>query len=448
MKFTRNKLNQYLFTFILIFSFQHSTYAQKQVVDEIIAKVDNYIILESDFQIGLREYLSRGNQSNDQSKCSVLEGLVINKLLLAKAEIDSVVVEESQVDAQLDSRLKMMVNQIGSVEKIEEYYGKSLDEFKVEIRDDIRDQLVMGAMQRTITTDLEVTPKEVKTFFKNIPKDSLPFYSTQVQVGQLVKNPVMSKEMKNNIKARLNGLRERILAGEDFEKIAKLYSQEPAAKSTGGNLGYFKRGELAPEYEATSLRLKNGEISKPVETDFGFHIIQLIDRRGNEYNTRHILIRPSFTKSDMLIANNFLDSIRNLIVNDSLTFERAAKEYSDDQNTSSSGGYFLDPESGSSSISVEELDPNIFFTIDTMKVGDVTKPIKFSKQDGSDALRLIYYKNRIKPHQATLELDYQRIKQAALNKKRSEKLALWFKEAKEEVYIIIDDKYNFCDILK
>jgi peptidyl-prolyl cis-trans isomerase SurA len=368
--------------------------------------------------------------------------------LLAKAEIDSVVVEESQIDAQLDSRLSMMVNQIGSVEKIEEYYGKSLDEFKVEIRDDIKDQMVMSAMQRSITNDIQVTPSEVKKFFKNIPRDSLPFYSTQVQVGQIVKDPVMSREMKNNVKARLNGLRERILDGEDFEKVAKLYSQEPAAKSTGGNLGFFKRGELAPEYEATALRLKNGEISKPIETDFGFHIIQLIDRRGNEYNTRHILIKPSFTKSDIEVASNFLDSIRTLILNDSITFEKAAKELSDDQTTSSSGGYFLDPESGSASISVEELDPNIFFTIDTMKLGKITVPLKFSKQDGSDAIRIIYYKNRLKPHQATLDLDYQRIKQAALNKKNSEILASWFLEAKEEVYITIDEKYNFCDILK
>ncbi|MFT4740977.1 MAG: peptidyl-prolyl cis-trans isomerase SurA [Marivirga sp.] len=448
MKFTPNRLTNFLTSLIILTSFQSTVFAQKQVVDEIIAKVDNYIILESDFQIGLKEYLSRGNMLSDESKCTVIEGLVINKLLLAKAEIDSVVVEESQIDAQLDSRLSMMVNQIGSVEKIEEYYGKSLDEFKVEIRDDIKDQMVMSAMQRSITNDIQVTPSEVKKFFKNIPRDSLPFYSTQVQVGQIVKDPVMSREMKNNVKARLNGLRERILDGEDFEKVAKLYSQEPAAKSTGGNLGFFKRGELAPEYEATALRLKNGEISKPIETDFGFHIIQLIDRRGNEYNTRHILIKPSFTKSDIEVASNFLDSIRTLILNDSITFEKAAKELSDDQTTSSSGGYFLDPESGSASISVEELDPNIFFTIDTMKLGKITVPLKFSKQDGSDAIRIIYYKNRLKPHQATLDLDYQRIKQAALNKKNSEILASWFLEAKEEVYITIDEKYNFCDILK
>ncbi|GAB3327912.1 peptidylprolyl isomerase [Marivirga atlantica] len=447
MRFTPNRTLIFLAVLISSF-FISSAYSQKQqVVDEIIAKVDNYIILESDLAIAYREYLSRGNNKNDASKCNVLEGLVVNKLLLAKAEIDSVVVPDAQVDAQLDSRLNVMINQIGSVEKIEEYYGKSLDEFKVEIRGDIKEQMVMGEMQRTITSDIEVTPREVQKFFKNIPRDSLPFYSTQVQVGQIVKYPEMSREAKASIKARLNGLRERILEGEDFSQIAKLYSQEPGAKQSGGNLGYFKRGQLAPEYEAAALKLKKGEISKPVETDFGFHIIELIDRRGNEFNTRHILIRPSFTKQDMARATNYLDSLRTVILADSISFESAAKEYSDDMNTSSSGGYFLDPESQGTKISVEELEPNVFFTIDTMQIGSITKPITFTKQDGSDAVRILYYKDRIRPHQASLELDYQRIKQAALNKKRSEVLDKWFREAQDEVYITIDEAYQDCQIL-
>jgi len=447
MRFTPNK-TKFLYLFLMISAFSLSKgKTQGVVVDEIIAKVDNYIILESDLAIAYREYLSRGNSQNEQSKCTVLEGLIVNKLLLAKAEIDSVVVEDAMVDAQLDSRMNVMINQIGSVEKIEEYYGKSLDEFKVEIRGDIKEQMIMGEMQRTITADLEVTPREVQKFFKNIPRDSLPFYSTQVQVGQIVKYPEMSREAKNSIKARLEGLRERILEGEDFSAIAKLYSQEPGAKQTGGNIGYFKRGQLAPEYEATALKLKKGEISKPVETDFGFHIIELINRRGNEFNTRHILIRPTFTKKDMARTTNYLDSLRTIILADSISFENAAKEYSDDMNTSSSGGYFVDPQSGGTQISVEELEPTVFFTVDTMETGEITKPITFTRQDGSEAARILYYKDRLRPHQANLDLDYQRIKQAALNKKRGEVLDKWFTEAQDEVFVIIDDTYNNCQIL-
>jgi len=449
MKFTisKNKTIAIVLAFLTmpLLSFAQS---EEEIVDKIIAKVDNYIILESDLALAYKDYLSRGgNSKSAESRCEVLENLIVNKLMLAKAEIDSVTVAEAQVEAQLENRMKMMVQQIGSEEKIEEYYGKSLEEFKVEIKDDVREQMIIGEMQRTITSDIEVTPRQVKNFFDDIPRDSLPFYSTQVQVGQIVKKPTMSKEAKNNIKARLNGLRERILEGENFEDIARLYSQEPGAKKSGGNIGFFERGQLAPEYEATALRLKPGEISKPVETDFGFHIIELLERRGNEFNTRHILIMPKFTQKDMDKTVNFLDSIRTLIINDSITFETAAAEYSDDMNTSSSGGYFMESESGGTKISVDELDPNVFFTIDTMEVGSITKPMTFRQSDRSEAVRILYYKSRVKPHRADIKIDYQKIKQAALNRKRSEMLAKWFQESKDEVFIVLDDHYKNCQIL-
>jgi peptidyl-prolyl cis-trans isomerase SurA len=449
MKFTINKHKwTMLILAFLLLPFSTLSQSEVQMVDKIVAKVDNYIVLESDLALAYKDYLSRGGSSrNPNGRCEVLENLIVNKLMLAKAEIDSVTVPDGQVDAQLENRMQMMVQQIGSEEKIEEYYGKSLEEFKVEIRDDVREQMVIGEMQRTITSDIEVTPRQVQNFFEEIPRDSLPFYSTQVQVGQIVKKPTMSKEAKDNIKARLNGLRDRILEGENFEDIGRLYSQEPGAKQTGGNIGFFNRGQLAPEYEAAALRLKPGEISKPVETDFGFHIIELLERRGNEFNTRHILILPKFTKSDIERSVNFLDSIRTLIINDSITFEAAAAEHSDDINTSSSGGYFMASEEGGTRISVDELDPNVFFTIDTMEVGSITKPIIFRQPDRSEATRILYYKDRIKPHRADIRIDYQKIKQAALNKKRSEKLANWFKESRSDVFIVLDDHYKDCQIL-
>jgi peptidyl-prolyl cis-trans isomerase SurA len=449
MKFTssKNKSIALLLAFIMM-SFLSNAQSEGGVVDKIIAKVDNYIILESDLSLAYKDFLSRGGMTRSpEARCEVLENLIINKLMLAKAEIDSVTVSEAQVNAQVQNRMKMMVQQIGSEEKIEEYYGKTLEEFQIEIRGDVREQMIIGEMQRTITSGIEVTPRQVKNFFDNIPKDSLPFYSTQVQVGQIVKKPTMSKEAKDNIRARLNGLRDRILEGEKFEDIARLYSQEPGAKQSGGNIGFFERGQLAPQYEATALRLKPGEISKPVETDFGFHIIELLARRGNEFNTRHILILPKFTKNDMDRTVNFLDSIRTLIINDSITFEAAAAQHSDDMNTSSNGGYFMEGEAGGTKISVDELDPNVFFTIDTMEVGSITKPIIFRQQDRSEAVRILYYKDRVRPHRADIRIDYQKIKQAALNKKRSEKLAKWFEESKSDVFIVLDDHYKNCQIL-
>jgi peptidyl-prolyl cis-trans isomerase SurA len=448
MKFTIHNILLLCIALTLLFApLWANGQSEVKTVDKIIAKVDNYIVLESDLALAYKDYLSRGSNPGPNGRCVVLENLIVNKLMLAKAEIDSVTVPEAQVDAQLENRMKMMVQQVGSEEKIEEFYGKSLDEFKIEIRDDVKEQMIIGEMQRTITKDLEVTPKQVQQFFDNIPRDSLPFYSTQVQVGQIVIKPTMSREAKDNIKARLNGLRGRIMEGENFEDVARLYSQEPGAKKSGGNIGYFQRGQLAPEYEAAALRLKPGEISKPTETDFGFHIIELLDRRGNDFKTRHILILPKFTQNDVNKSIQFLDSIRSLVINDSITFEKAAAEYSDDMNTSSSGGYFIEGESGGSKISVDELDPNIFFTIDTMEVGSITKPIVFRQQDRSEAVRIIYFKDKIRPHRADIRKDYQKIKQAALNKKKSEKLEKWFQESKSEVFIILDDHYKDCQIL-
>lgn len=421
---------------------------ERQVLDKIVAKVDDYIILKSDVEKGYRDYMSSGRYTGDNTKCMVLEDLVVNKLLVAKAEIDSVLVNELEVMVELDQRIRYFISQIGSEEALEQFYGKTIDQFKSELRDVVHEQLVVRKMEREITADITITPREVKQFFNKIPKDSMPFFSTEVIVAQIVKEPELSRESKERMKRRINGLRDRILNGEDFEAVAKLYSEEPGAKQSGGNIGWFKRGELAPEYEAAALKLKYGEVSKPVETQFGFHIIQLLERRGNEFNTRHILLRPKYSETDINYTKLFLDSLRTEILKGEIDFEKAAKEYSSDMMTSSSGGQFLDPQTNANRISVDDLDPTVFFTIDTMKVGQITYPVKFQQQDGSEAYRLIYYKERIKPHQANLKQDYQKIRAAALNRKRTTALDSWFEEAIRDIFIEIDPEYDNCDILK
>lgn len=423
--------------------FAHS----QEVVDKIVAKVDNYIILKSDLERAYQNYLSQGQYDTPDAKCSVLEQLILNKMMLAKAEIDSVTVSDQEVNKNLDRRMQLIINQVGSEDRIEDYYGKSVEEFKNELHDDIRDQMLVEKMQGQITDGLKVTPSEVRAFYNNIPKDSLPFFSTQLSVAEIVKDPTYSAAAKQKVKNQLLDIRDKILNGASFEEMAKKYSEEPAAKRTGGNLGFFKRGELAPEYEATALSLKPGEISKPVETEFGFHIIQLIERRGNEFNTRHILIKPEYTSADIDRAKNYLDSLRTQIVADSIGFEKAAKEYSDDMQTSSSGGYILANQEGGTTISADELDPVIFFTLDTMKVGQVSKPMVFTKKDGSKSVRILYYKNKIAPHQADFNEDYQKIKDAAMNKKKAEALNKWFDDAQHDVYIYIDDDYKNCNII-
>ncbi|MCK5369404.1 MAG: peptidylprolyl isomerase [Cyclobacteriaceae bacterium] len=416
------------------------------VIDKIIAKVDNYIVLKSELERSYLQVQSSGDYNT--TKCQILEGLVLNKLMVAKAEIDSVVVEEEIIDRQLDMKMQGVIAQAGGDQKkLEEAFGKSMEEIREDLRDQEKEQMVAEKMQMTITEEITVTPAEVKRFFKNIPKDSLPYFSTEVEIGQIVKKPVVSAEEKERIENFLMKIRgEALDDGIDFQVLAGRHSEGPS-KLRGGNLGDVERGQMVPEFEAAALKLKNDEISLPVETEFGFHIIQMVDRRGNIYNARHILIAPKFTEKDFEIAAHFLDSIKNLFLNDTITFDRVAKKFSDDKETSSNGGFIRD-RSGANRISVSELDPGLFFTMDTMQVGSITDPLKYKMADGKEALRIIYFKSKMKPHQANLDDDYQKIYMAALNAKKQKQMSDWFKDARHEVFIEIDPEYNNCNILQ
>lgn len=539
-------------------------YSKGQMIDKIIAKVDDYIVLKSDLDKAYLEYVSSGQEGGEEVRCGIFESLVINKLLVAKAEIDSVLVMDEEVQMNLDQRMQIILSQIGSEERLEQYYGKTVDEFEAELFSDIREQLIADKMQRTITEDISVTPSEVKRFFNRIPADSLPFFSTEVSVGQIVVIPEVGAGQKEMARQKLMDIRNRIVNGpdltttyggwllninpgnrlelidqdgnkftgswqytseeriltislneisftanefqntwkltkygqdslrfnnndmsnsskitavkkgnkaqrspvigidyllgsweitsfnadgEDFADLAREYSEDPGSARYGGELGYAARGSMVPEFEAAAMTMKPGQISNPIETDFGFHLIQLIDRRGNEFNSRHILIRPDFTSIDFGKADQFLDSLRNLIINDSLIFEKAAKEFSDDDATAGNGGFMVDA-SGSTRVSVEDLDPVVFFTIDTMEVGEISPPMRYRMQDGKEAVRIMYYKDRVKPHKASLKEDYQKIQMATMNEKRQEVMEKWFNNAKEEVFIQIDDDYKFCKVLE
>ncbi len=417
------------------------------VIDKIIAKVDDYIILKSELERSYLDFLSRGQMRGSNAKCQILQQLVVNKMLMAQSEIDSIFVLDAEVNSNLDRRMSVMAQQFGGEEAIEKAYNKSIEQIRSEIFDNIKEQLTIQRMQSELTSDLKVTPSEVKKFFKEIPRDSLPYFSTEVSIAQIIKEAEPGKEQKEKVKNLLLDIRGQIEAGIDFEVLAKRYSQDPGSAANGGQLGFYSRGELAPEYEATSLSMKPGEISMPVETQFGFHLIQLQEKRGNTYKTRHILISPQPSAEDYSFAENYLDSLRSMIQLDSITFQAAAKDYSDDQLTSSAGGFFQD-ETGALRISADQLDPNIFFTIDTMKIGNITKPIRFQKEDGSYAYRIIYYKDRVAPHQANLDQDYQKIATAALTRKKNTKISQWFEKARGNVFIDVDSEYDYCDLTK
>ena len=417
------------------------------VVDEIVAKVDNHIILKSEVDRMYQDYLTNGNAPSQQARCEILSLITRNKLMLAKAEIDSVVVLDAEVDANTQRRMDIILAQSGRTpDELETIYGKTLEQIRAELRDQIREQMIVQKMEEEITKDLAVTPAEVKRFFNRIPKDSLPYFSASVEVAQIVKEAQISSEQKAITRNQLLDIRSRLLAGEDFATLARKYSNDPSVLSNGGEMGWAGRGRMVPEYEAMAFRLKPGEISMPFESPFGMHVMQLIERRGNEYNSRHILISPKPSQEDLDRASRFLDSLRTLIVNDTLQFEKVSKEYSDDVATKGNGGFFSDADGGIR-LTVDELDPVVFFRIDSMEVGDISKPIVYRTDDGKDAVRILYYKSRIPPHQASLKDDYHKIQSAALNEKKTRVLERWFLEARQDVFINIDKTYDYCGIL-
>ncbi len=417
------------------------------VVDEIVAKVDNYIVLKSEVDRMYQDFLMNGNAPSQQARCEILAMVTRNKLMLAKAEIDSVVVLDADVDDNTQRRMDIILAQSGrTATELEDLYGKTLEQIRSELRDQIREQMIVQKMEDEITASLSVTPAEVRRFFNRIPKDSLPYFSASVEVAQLVKIAEVSAAQKTEVRNQLLDIRSRLLAGENFGELARKYSDDPSVLSNNGEMNWVGRGRMVPEYEAVAFRLKQDEISMPFESPFGMHILQLLGRRGGEYNSRHILISPKPSADDLRRASRFLDSLRTLIVNDSIKFEAAAKEFSDDVATKGNGGYFADPDGGTR-LTVDELDPGVFFRIDSMKVGTVSKPIEYRTDDGKDAVRILYYKSRIPPHQASLKDDYHRIQTATLGEKKARILEKWFVNARRDVFINIDQTYDYCGIL-
>src|SRR5688572_20551035 len=417
------------------------------VVDKIIAKVDNYILIKSELERAYQDYLTNGGSPSEQAKCQYLAMLVRNKLMLAKAEIDSVVVLDAEVDLNTQNRMDMILSQSGKTpDELETLYGKTLEQVRLELREQIREQMIVSKMEDEMTKGIAVTPSEVKRFFNKIPKDSLPYFSASVEVAQIVKIAKVSDVQKSKTKAELSDIRNQILAGANFTEMAKKYSDDPSVLSNGGEMGWSARGRMVPEYEATAFRLKPKEISMPFESPFGIHIMQLIERRGNEYSSRHILVSPKPSPEDIVKATRYLDSLRTLIVNDSITFQMAAKQYSDDVPTKGNGGFFSDRDGGVH-LTVDELDPIVFFKLDSMEVGKISEPITYRTDEGKDAVRILYYKGRTPPHQASLEQDWTKIQTATLNEKKDKILQKWFQKARADVFINIDPEYDNCGIL-
>jgi peptidyl-prolyl cis-trans isomerase SurA len=422
--------------------------ANKNVLDRIIVKVDNYFILKSEVENQYQQYITSG-QANTPNRCQILEGLVVNKLMLAKAEIDSVIVEDKRIEAELTSRMEQMEGQYGSAKNIVEAYGKSIATLKEDLRSSLKEQLTGRKMQDKITDDVKITPKEVAAFFNEIPRDSLPYLPAEVEISHIIRIAKPNENQKEELYAKLLDFRRRVEKGESFEDLAKVHSEDLGSGKRGGDLGFAKRGAMVAPFEAAALRLKPNQMSDVVESEFGFHLIQLLEIRGQEYHARHILLRPDYQKLDLTEPTKFLDSIRVLVQRDSTTFEKAAKEFSEDKTTQDAGGVIMDATNGGNRLAYDgTMDPALFFALDSMKVGTISTPIPFRTDDGRSAVRILFFKAKHPPHFANLKDDYQKLSQITLSRKKNNAIEKWFMKAKDDVFIFIDEEYKDCRILE
>jgi peptidyl-prolyl cis-trans isomerase SurA len=446
-KYMKKAFSLLIFGFILSFFglAQENNPSSQTVLDEVVAVVGKNIILQSDIETQYLQFRMQGyiEGSSSTIKCDILKELIFQKLLLNQADIDSIVVSNSQVSQELERRFRYYITQFGSQEKLEEYYHKTVDQFKEEMREIISDQILQQEVQTKITKNVTITPKEIKAFYRDILQDSLPLINTAYQVAEIVKKPPVSSAEKLSVKEKMLDLRTRILKGESFATMAILYSEDPGSAKKGGELGMYGRGELYPEFEAVAFGLKEGEISGIVETEAGYHIMQLIERKDEFVNVRHILLVPKISPTELQKAAIFLDSIQGLIVKDSISFANAAKRFSDNQNRFS-GGIIINPNSGNAMFQAEELDPKIFYVIDKLEVGQVSAPVAFKTEENKDAFRIIQLVKKVPPHKANMQQDYDVIQKAAINKKKQEVIDNWVKTRAAKTYIRIIDKYNNC----
>ncbi|MBT6365544.1 MAG: peptidylprolyl isomerase [Bacteroidetes bacterium] len=417
--------------------------AQPQTVDGVAAIVGGDVILKSDIDEQY-DVFNRQNFGKPVSYCEVFEELLFQKLLIHHAAIDSISIGEEEVEANMDRRIQQLIMQMGDQKKLEDFYEKSVVEIKEDMRTLIKEQLTAQRMQMTVVEGIEVTPSEVREYYENLPADSIPLISAEVELSQIVKFPELSDEAEQEVIAKLKELKERIENGTSFSSMAILYSEDPGSNKKGGEYQGIQRGVFVKEFEAVAFNLRKGEISDPFKTEFGYHIVQLLEKRGEELDLRHILIKPKLTQENLQEAKNFLDSVSVAITNGEMTFEEASRRFSDDEQTRFNGGQMSNFQSGNNKFEVSQLDRGLFALISSLEDDEISEASFYRTEDQREAFRIVRLDANYEPHKANLDLDFTRIKGFALQQKQAKTVEDWKNEKLADTFVKINEGYYDC----
>ncbi len=427
-----------------------TVYGQDNVIDEVVWVVGDEAILKSDVENERLSAQYEGRKFDGDPYCIIPENLAIQKLFLHQAELDSISVDEQNVINGVEQQINYLINQIGSKEKMEEYFNKTYTQIREMLRENIRNGETVKLMQKEIVGDIKLTPADVRRYFKNLPQDSIPYVPTQVEVQIITQEPKIPVEEVERVKKALRDYTDRINSGETtFSVLARMYSEDPASSRRGGELGFMGKAELVPEYANVAFNLQDPKkVSKIVESEFGYHIIQLIEKRGDRINTRHILLKPRVEVKDMDAALARLDSIADDIRSQKFSFDEAAMYISHDKDTRNNHGLMANPQTGTARFEMQELaqvSQEAAKMVEGLKVGEISEAFTMVNSKGKEICAVVKLKNRIEGHKATITEDYQRLKSIVMAKRSEEKLQKWIKDKQKHTYVRINEKWQNCD---
>lgn len=422
-------------------------FSQDNIIDQVVWVVGDEAILKSEVEEERLAALSERRDIDGDPYCVIPEQLAIQKLFLNQAEIDSIEVDDSEVISRVDAQINFFIQQIGSEEKVEEYFNKTMTQIREKLRQNVRDGLTAQCVQQEIVGEIKVTPAEVRNYFNSLPYDSIPYIPTNVEVQIITKEPTVPQVEIDAVKAKLREFTERVTSGEtSFSTLALLYSEDPGSRVRGGELGFMGRGQLLPEFANVAFNLQDpNKVSKIVETEYGYHIIQLIEKRGDRINCRHILLRPHVPAEAIDSSLVGLDSIADNIRNNKYTFEQAALYISDDKDTRLNNGLMPNPYDNTSKFQMQQLPQEIAKVVDGLNVGEISDPFTMLDDNGKEVCAIVKLKTKIEGHKATISEDYQRLKDLVTAKMGEEKLKEWIKEKLKTTYVRIDPEWRNCD---